>query len=84
MEPVLPDRLMKQPTLVRLMTGIALVILPGVAWVDYQQNHLFSMAVELFAAAENLLDSEVVVGRTPVRKLGAPRTIRAGLRLRVR
>ena len=38
--------------------------------------------LELFAAAENLLDAEVVVGRTPVRKLGAPRMIRAGIRFR--
>ena len=30
MEPVLPTKLLKQPTLVRLMTGIALIILPGV------------------------------------------------------
>ena len=37
---------------------------------------------ELFAAAENLLDAEVVVGRTPVRRLGAPRTFRAGIRFR--
>ena len=38
--------------------------------------------LELFAATENLLDAEVVVGRTPVRKFGAPRTIRAGVRFR--
>jgi outer membrane receptor protein involved in Fe transport len=38
--------------------------------------------LELFAAGENLLDAAVVVGRTPVRKLGAPRTIRAGVRFR--
>jgi len=38
--------------------------------------------LEVFAAAENLLDADVVVGRTPVRKLGAPRMIRGGLRFR--
>lgn len=38
--------------------------------------------LEAFAAAENLLDADVVVGRTPVRTLGAPRMIRAGLRFR--
>ncbi|MEE8217338.1 MAG: TonB-dependent receptor [Vicinamibacteria bacterium] len=38
--------------------------------------------LEAFAAAENLLDADVVVGRTPVRKLGAPRMIRAGVRFR--
>lgn len=36
--------------------------------------------IELFIAAENLFDAAVVVGRTPVRKLGAPRTIRGGIR----
>jgi outer membrane receptor protein involved in Fe transport len=35
-----------------------------------------------FVAAENLLDADVVVGRTPVRTLGAPRAVRAGLRFR--
>jgi outer membrane receptor protein involved in Fe transport len=36
--------------------------------------------LDAFVAAENLLDVDVVAGRTPVEKLGAPRTIRAGLR----
>ncbi len=39
--------------------------------------------LEVFAAAENLLDAELVVARTPVPSLGAPRLLRAGLRLRV-
>lgn len=38
--------------------------------------------LDLFVAAENVLDAEVVVGRTPVRKFGAPRTIRGGVRFR--
>jgi diguanylate cyclase (GGDEF)-like protein len=50
MEAVLSSRLFKQPTLVRLMMGIALVILPGVAWIDFRQGHHFAMAVELAAA----------------------------------
>jgi outer membrane receptor protein involved in Fe transport len=37
--------------------------------------------LEVFASGENLLDADVVVGRTPVRRLGAPQTLRAGLRL---
>ena len=36
--------------------------------------------LELFAAGENLLDAAVVVGRTPVRTLGAPRSFRFGVR----
>jgi diguanylate cyclase (GGDEF)-like protein len=73
MEAVLPSRFLKQPTLVRLMTAIALVILPGVAWVDYQQGYLFSMGVELFAAA-TLLAMVFLVER-----LGVERSIRITL-----
>jgi outer membrane receptor protein involved in Fe transport len=39
--------------------------------------------VEVFVAAENLFDERCDVGRTPVRTIGAPRTIRGGLRLRL-
>jgi outer membrane receptor protein involved in Fe transport len=39
--------------------------------------------LELFAAVENLLDARVVVGRTPLATVGAPRQLRAGVRLRV-
>ena len=73
MEPVLPTKLLKQPTLVRLMTGIALIILPGVAWVDYQQGYLFSMGIELIAAA-SLLAMVFLVER-----LGVERSIRVTL-----
>jgi hypothetical protein len=38
--------------------------------------------LEAFVAAENLLDAEIEVARTPVRSLAAPRLVRAGLRLR--
>jgi diguanylate cyclase (GGDEF)-like protein len=51
MEPVLSSRILKQPTLVRLMVIIALVILPAVAWVDLQQAYYFAATVELAAAA---------------------------------
>ncbi len=40
--------------------------------------------LELFAAAENVLDAEIVVARTPVPALAAPRLVSAGLRLRLR
>jgi len=40
--------------------------------------------VELFAAAENLLDAEYDVARTPVRTVGPPVTVRAGIRFTTR
>lgn len=36
--------------------------------------------VEVFLAAENLLDEEFEIGRTPIRTLGPPRTVRLGMR----
>jgi len=50
METVLSSRLFNQPTLVRLMLGIALVILPAVAWVDFHEGYHFAMVVELAVA----------------------------------
>ena len=38
--------------------------------------------VELFVAAENLLDARIVAARSPVPSLASPRLVRAGLRLR--
>jgi diguanylate cyclase (GGDEF)-like protein len=73
METVLTNTLLKQPTLVRLMLGIALVILPGVAWVDYQQGYLYSMAVELLAAV--VLLAMVAL----IRHLGVVRSIQVTL-----
>jgi outer membrane receptor protein involved in Fe transport len=37
-------------------------------------------AVELFAAVENAFDEEQDVGRTPIRTIGLPRTVRGGVR----
>jgi outer membrane receptor protein involved in Fe transport len=37
-------------------------------------------SLELFAAVENVLDEEQDVGRTPIRTVGIPRTVRVGLR----
>ncbi len=68
----------------------------GAAWEDDRNTLVLDSAflldllvarrltgrLELFVAAENLLDADVVVGRTPVRKLGASRAIRAGVRFR--
>jgi hypothetical protein len=35
-------------------------------------------------AGENLTDAEYDVGRTPLRTVGPPRTLRGGLRVRLR
>lgn len=40
--------------------------------------------VEVFAAVENAFDEEQDVGRTPLRTIGLPRTLRMGVRLEVR
>jgi outer membrane receptor protein involved in Fe transport len=50
--------------------------------VDLLVGRAIGPSLEVFAAAENLLDAEFVVARTPVPSLGAPRLLRAGLRLR--
>ncbi|PYT07770.1 MAG: hypothetical protein DMF49_07120 [Acidobacteria bacterium] len=39
--------------------------------------------VSLFVAGENLSDTRYAIGRTPVATLGAPRTMRAGLRFTI-
>jgi outer membrane receptor protein involved in Fe transport len=39
--------------------------------------------VQPFVAVENLFDAEIDVGRTPVRTVGTPRSIRAGVRFSV-
>lgn len=73
MEAVLPSALINRPTLVRLMASVALVVLPGVAWVDYQQGFLFSMAVELLAA------TTLMVMVFLIDRLGVQRSIRVTL-----
>ena len=51
--------------------------------VDVLASRALGRGVELFAAAENLFDARVIVGRTPVPTLGPPRLIRGGVRLRL-
>ncbi|HEY2945479.1 MAG TPA: hypothetical protein VGN09_23805, partial [Vicinamibacteria bacterium] len=38
---------------------------------------------EVYAAAENVFDARYDVGRTPLRTLGPPRSLRAGVRVHV-
>jgi outer membrane receptor protein involved in Fe transport len=59
------------------------LVLESALLLDLFVSRAITDRLEAFAAAENLLDADVVVGRTPVRTLGAPRTVRAGLRFGV-
>jgi outer membrane receptor protein involved in Fe transport len=55
--------------------------LAPLANVDVRAAYAPSRRVEAFVALENALDSDQEVGRTPVVTLGAPRAVRAGLRV---
>ncbi|HEX2164823.1 MAG TPA: TonB-dependent receptor, partial [Thermoanaerobaculia bacterium] len=59
-----------------------LLPLGGFVVVDLRLAWRPRPALEVYAAAENLLDEEVTVGRTPLRTVGAPRLVRVGLRWR--
>ncbi len=48
--------------------------------VDLRAGWRLTPALELYLAAENLLDEEVTAGRTPLRTIGSPRLLRVGLR----
>ncbi len=50
--------------------------------LDAYGSREFGRHVEVFAAAENLFDRSIEVGRTPTLTLGTPRVARFGLRLR--
>jgi outer membrane receptor protein involved in Fe transport len=49
--------------------------------VDGAATRPLMRGLQLFLAIENLLDVEYDVGRAPVRSIGWPRTVRAGVRL---
>ncbi|HEX6201663.1 MAG TPA: TonB-dependent receptor [Thermoanaerobaculia bacterium] len=54
--------------------------LAGFVVVDLRAGWRLAPGLELYAAAENLFDEEVTVGRTPVRTVGEPRLVRLGFR----
>jgi outer membrane receptor protein involved in Fe transport len=56
------------------------LVLDSAFLLDLFVSRRITDRLEAFVAAENLLDADVVVGRTPVETLGAPRTVRGGLR----
>jgi outer membrane receptor protein involved in Fe transport len=51
--------------------------------LDASAARALTPAVEVFLAAENVLDDRYEVGRTPVTTLGPPRLFRMGVRVRV-
>ena len=48
--------------------------------VDLFASRPIGGGLSLFTAVENLFDEDVEIGRTPVRTLGPPRLVRAGVR----
>lgn len=50
--------------------------------LDALVSRRLARAVELFAAAENLLNSRYSIGRTPIRTVSPPASLRVGLRFR--
>jgi outer membrane receptor protein involved in Fe transport len=58
-------------------------LLHGFFRLDAYASHDFGKRLEVFAAGENLLDRQIEVGKTPTTTLGAPRTGRAGLLIRL-
>jgi outer membrane receptor protein involved in Fe transport len=57
--------------------------LAGYWTLDALFGHSLNEWVGFFLAGENLTDAEYDVGRTPVRTVGPPRTIRGGFRVRL-
>jgi len=51
--------------------------------VDALASHPVGERLEIYAAAENVFDARYDVGRTPVLTVGAPRSVRVGLRVHV-
>jgi outer membrane receptor protein involved in Fe transport len=58
-------------------------MLHGYFRLDAYASHNFGKRVELFAAAENLLDRQIEVSKTPTTTLATPRTARIGFQVRL-
>ena len=56
--------------------------LDGYAQVDLYAEHAFGRKWRVYSSVQNLFDTEVQAGRTPLLTLGAPRIISVGVRLR--
>jgi outer membrane receptor protein involved in Fe transport len=55
--------------------------LDGYAQVDLYAEHDFGRRWQIYSSVQNLLNSEVQAGRTPLLTLGAPRIVSVGVRL---
>lgn len=55
--------------------------LAGYAQVDLYAEHAFGRRWQVYSSAQNLFDTEVQAGRTPLLTLGAPRLVSIGVRL---
>jgi outer membrane receptor protein involved in Fe transport len=55
--------------------------LDGFGVLDVSASRELLRGVQAFVAVENVFDTEYDVGRTPIRTIGWPRTIRVGARL---
>ena len=49
--------------------------------MDFRVDRSMTKHLDVFAAAENMLDQQYMVARTPITNLGPPILFRAGLRL---
>jgi outer membrane receptor protein involved in Fe transport len=57
--------------------------LAGFFRLDAYASHDFGKRLQVFAAGENLLDSQIEVGKTPTTTLGTPRVVHAGLMIKL-
>jgi outer membrane receptor protein involved in Fe transport len=56
-------------------------VLDPAALLDVRGGIAVSRGIDIFVAVENVFDEDQDVGRTPLRTIGVPRSVRAGLRL---
>ncbi len=61
---------------------LGLLPLGGYFLLDVGVRRPLGENLELFVAAQNLLDRQYAVGRTPLERLGEPRLLQGGIRLR--
>ena len=58
-------------------------ILNPYAVVDFSVSRQLARAIQAFFSAENIFDEDYDTGRTPLRTIGWPRTLRAGIRVAI-
>ncbi len=58
-----------------------LFALESFSLMDMSASQAVRRGLSVFAAVENVLDADYDVGRTPIRTIGWPRTVRVGVRV---